>query len=105
VPEVGTLEPIDTVSVAGVVPLPGLTINQLLVEEADTVKFSCPIEDVTNSCWEEAEAPLKVSCEGDAANELLCARAVSIEHNRAGTRTARANQEFWRVFTVFSKQS
>jgi hypothetical protein len=102
VPEVGAVEPIDTDNVSGVTPLVGVTISQLLLEKADTVKFAGPPDDVICSACVGADAPLKVSCGGKAVSELLCARAVSIEHSRAGSRTARRNQDICVVFTIFS---
>ena len=70
VPEVGAVEPIDTDSVAGVTPLVGLTMSQLLLEKADTVKFTCPPEFVICNVCAGADAPLKTSCGGKAVSEL-----------------------------------
>jgi len=72
VPEAGAVEPIDTDNVSGVTPVLGVTINQLLVENADTVMLAWPLADVICSAWVEAEAPLKVSCGGLAVN-VFCA--------------------------------
>ena len=103
VPEVGTVEPTDTESVAGVTPLVGLTMSQFLLEKACTVKFRAPVEFVICSGCAGANAPLKTSCGGYAVNEALCARAVSMEHNTA-SRVTSVNKNFCVVFTVFSKQ-
>lgn len=105
VPEVGAVVgSIDTDSVSGVGPLAGLTFSQLLLENEVTVMFACPLEEIISGCA-ELDGPLNVSCVGLAVSELLCARAVSIEHTRADSRTARRNKNFCVVFTIFSKQS
>ena len=103
VPEVGTVEPTDTESVAGVTPLVGLTTSQLLLEKACTVKFTAPVELVICSGCAGANAPLKTSSGGYAVSVALCARAVSTEHKTV-SRATRVNKNFCVVFTVFSKQ-
>jgi hypothetical protein len=45
VPDAGALAPTETVSKSGVVPLVGLTVNQLLLEKAFTVTLVGPFED------------------------------------------------------------
>lgn len=105
VPEVGTVEPTDTESVAGVTPLVGLTTSQLLLEKACTVKFTAPVEFVICSGCAGANAPLKTSCGGYAVSVALCARAVSMEHTRTASRATGANKNLCVVFTVFSKRS
>ena len=104
VPDVGAVGPIDTDNVSGVTPLVGVTINQLLLEKADTVMFTAPLEEVTCSACVGADAPLKRSCGGLAVSELFCARAVSMQHTTASNRAAIWNRDFCVVFTVFSKQ-
>jgi hypothetical protein len=101
--EMGAVEPIETDSVKGVTPLVGVTISQLLVENADIVTLACPLEEVICSACAGADGPLNRTCGGLAASELLCARAVSIEHTRASSRTARRNQDICVVFTIFSQ--
>ena len=60
----GAAEPIDTDSVAGVIPLVGLTCNQFVSEKTDTVKLTGAPEEVSWSGCEGADAPLKSSCGG-----------------------------------------
>ena len=88
---VGAFGPIDTATVSGVTPLAGLTTSQLLFENADIVTFACPVEDVIWSACVGAVAPLKISCGGLAVKP--CARAESIEHATAATKTASRNQD------------
>src|SRR6202035_5269924 len=99
---VGGAEPIDTDSMTGVVPLVGVTCSQFESENADTV-IACALPDVIcTSCV--TDVPLKRSCGGLAVSELFCARAVSMEHSRAGSKTARRNRNVSVVFTIFSKR-
>src|ERR1700674_738133 len=94
VPEVGAVGPIDTDSVSGVTPLVGVTISQLLLENADTVKFTGPFGDVICSACVGADAPLNRSCGGLAVSELFCARAASMQHTTASNRAATWNRDF-----------
>lgn len=103
-PVAGAVDPLDTNTVRGVTPLAELVRSQLLLEMVEMLTFTCPFDDVISSVL-ESEAPLSVSCEGLAVSELLCARPVSIEHTRAGSRSTRRNQDFCRVFKIISKQT
>src|ERR1700757_1253119 len=104
VPELGAPGPTDTDNVSGVTPLVGLTTSQLLLEMADTVMFDCPLEDVICRACVGADAPLNRSCGGFAVSELVCARAASIQHTSAGSRSAWRNRNICIAFTIFSKR-
>jgi hypothetical protein len=65
VPDAGALAPIETVSRSGVVPLEGLTINQLLLEKGITVTLVGPFEEESSKTCAVGVTPvcaLNVSC-------------------------------------------
>lgn len=84
VPDVGAVEPMETIKDSGVIPLVGVTLSQLLAEVADTATLSGELE-VSKMLCAVVVTPvcvLKVSCCG-LALRVFCARAVSKQPSRA----------------------
>jgi len=101
VPDVGAVEPIETVKDRGVIPLVGVTVSQLLAEAADTTTLTGEL-DVSRMLGEVVETPvcvLNVSCCGLALS-AFCARAVSKQPTRASNTIAIEDSDLLMFFTI-----
>lgn len=86
----------DTVNCRGVVPLVGVTLNQLPVEDADTATLTDPLEDVTMMVC-GAIVPfcaLKLNWGGLAVRVPVWANAVSEIHTKASNKLPRQTRNF-----------
>jgi len=85
-PDVGAPEPIDTVTKDGVVALEAVATSQLPSEKAETATLAVPLAEESRTVCGGVVTPvwvLKVSCCGVATTALVCAAAVSKQHNVA----------------------
>jgi hypothetical protein len=94
----------ETVNCRGVVPLEGVTVNQLLFDTDDMARLVGPAELVIVSVCDGGAEPVKVSCGGFAASVPFWARAVSEEHTTATNRLPKHNENFREICTSSSRR-